>query len=279
MPRTSWSDGWPRPVQPLQASGPACPRVFSPARLERVTPRDPAAYGQIHAPVYDQIYDARFDAVPAVAALAAAAAGGTVLELGLGTGRLAIPLARAGVSVDGIEASDAMIARLRAQPGADRVGVLRADLRDFELPRHDYQVAVCAVSTLLMLDHSAQQACLNCVARHLLPGGRLFIEAFVPDPSRFDADGRRIEHRPAPAGAHTVTSRHDPTRRRIHIVHTLTDPHGHSAGYPVTLHYATAAELDAMAAAAGLSPAGRWHDWAGSPAHAHSNDPISMYLR
>lgn len=230
--------------------------------------------------MYDQIYGARFDAASAVAALAAAAAGGAVLELGLGTGRLAIPLARAGVCVDGIEASDAMIARMRARPGGDRVGVLRADLTDFDLPRHDYQVAVCAVSTLFILGHDAQQACLNCVVRHLHPGGRLFIEAFVPDPARFDAHDCRIEHRPASNGAaHTVTSRHDPSARRIHIVHTLTDPHGHSTDYPVTLHYATPVELDAMAAVAGLSPAGRWSDWTGSPADARSRDPISFYVR
>lgn len=94
----------------------------------------------------------------------------------------------------------------------------------------------------------------------------------MPDPARFGADDRRIEHRPASNGAaHTVTSRHDPSARRarpIHIVHTLTDPHGHSAD-----------ELDAMAAMAGLSPAGRWSDWTGSPADAHSRDPISLYVR
>lgn len=245
-----------------------------------MTARDPAAYGQAHAPAYDQIYDARFDAAPAVEALAAAAAGGAVLELGLGTGRLAIPLARAGAVVDGIEASDAMIARLRARPGADRVGVVQADLAHFDLPRHDYRVAVCAVSTLFILDHSAQQTCLNCVARHLQPGGRLFVEAFVPAPSRFDAEGLRVEHRPArTGGAHTVTSRHDASSRSIHIVHTLTDPRGHSVDYPVTLHYATPVELDAMAATAGLTPTGRWGDWTGAPADADSHDPISIYLR
>lgn len=117
-------------------------------------------------------------------ALAAAAAGGAVLELGLGTGRLAIPPARAGIGVDGIEASDAMIRRLRAQPGGGRIGVMQADLAAFDLPRHDYRVAVCAVSTLFMLDHDAQQTCLTAVTRHLRPGGRLFIDAFVPDPAR-----------------------------------------------------------------------------------------------
>lgn len=245
--------------------------------------RDPASYGQTHAPVYDRLYGARFDSATAsaVAALAAAAAGGTVLELGLGTGRLAIPLTRAGVAVDGLEASDAMIARLRAQPGADRVGVVQADLADFDLPRHDYRVAVCAVSTLFMLDHDTQQTCLNAVARHLCRGGRLFVEAFVPDPSRFDADGLSVKHRPdtATGGAHTVISHHDPSRRQIHVVHTLTDADGQSTEYPVTFCYATPVQLDAMAAAAGLDLAGRWGDWTGTPADVHSHDPISVYVR
>jgi 16S rRNA A1518/A1519 N6-dimethyltransferase RsmA/KsgA/DIM1 with predicted DNA glycosylase/AP lyase activity len=77
-----------------------------------------------------------------VDALARAAAGGPVMELGLGTGRLPLPLARHGVRVDGIEASPAMIARLRAQPGADSIGVFTADLAGFDLPRRDYAIAV-----------------------------------------------------------------------------------------------------------------------------------------
>lgn len=246
-----------------------------------MTTDDPAGYGETHAPVYDRIYAARFDPGPAVAALSAAAAGGAVLELGLGTGRLAIPLAQAGVQVDGIEASEAMIARLRAEPGADLVGVLQVDLAEFELPRHDYRVAVCAVSTLFMLDHDAQLTCLRAVARHLQPGGRLFVEAFVPDASRFDEHGCRVEQRPGSddGGAHTVTSRHDPAGRRIHIVHTLTDSDGGSADYPVTLHYRTPTELDEAAAGAGLRAAGRWADWTGAPADGSSRDPISVYVR
>lgn len=173
-----------------------------------------------------------------------------------------------------------MITRLQAQSGGEEVGVFRADLADFDLPRHDYRVAVCAVSTLFMLDHDAQQACLTCVARHLHPGGRLFIEAFVPDPSRFDAHGRRVEHRPAPpGGVHTVISHHHPDERRIHVVHTLTDARGDSSDFEVTFHYVTPAELDELAAAAGLSPVGRWADWSGTPAAAHSRDPISIYQR
>ncbi len=86
-----------------------------------------AAYGQRHAAVYDRIYGMRFAPAAAVDALATAG-DGPMLELGVGTGRLAIPPNQQGVLVDGIEASPAMIGRLRAQPSGDWIGVVQADL-------------------------------------------------------------------------------------------------------------------------------------------------------
>lgn len=245
-----------------------------------VSRQEPSGYGDRHAAVYDRIYGARFAPDAAVEALVRAAAGGRVLELGLGTGRLAIPLVARGVEVDGIEASGAMIAKLRMQPGGERVGVFRADLADFELPRRDYAVAVCAVSTLFMLtDRRAQRQCMACAARHLRPNGRLFIEAFRPDPARFDAAGGRTEIRRAGNGTrHVVRSRHDAAGQLVHISHLFSDAAG-SAEYDVTLHYATCEQLDAMAAAAALRLAERWHDWTGAPATEASNDPVSVYVR
>ncbi len=106
-------------------------------------------YGEAHATVYDRLYGQRFVPGDAVAALAAAAGpGGRILELGLGTGRLAIPLAARGVRVDGIEASASMIARLRAQPGGGQVGVFQQDLADFRIPGVRYDVAVCRTGLL-----------------------------------------------------------------------------------------------------------------------------------
>ena len=236
-------------------------------------------YGDTHAAVYDRLYGARFAPDAAVAALAAAAGpGGRLLELGLGTGRLAIPLLGRGVQVDGIEGSIAMIERLRLRPGGSQVGVFQVDLTEFDLLRRDYDVAVCAVSTLFMLPgRVAQQRCIASAARHLRPGGRLFIEAFRPDQDRYDADGHRVETRPAPdGGGHVVRSVHDPKRRCIDITHELSDASG-QASYHVTLHYATPDELDEMASAAGLRLSGRWHDWSATPATDASTDPISVY--
>ncbi|MEO9224282.1 MAG: class I SAM-dependent methyltransferase [Acidimicrobiales bacterium] len=237
-------------------------------------------YGDAHADVYERIYGARFTPDAAVDALSRAAGqGGRLLELGLGTGRLAIPLLECGVHVDGIEASAAMIARLRAQPGGDRVGVFQVDLAGFTLPSGAYDVAVCAVSTLFMLPgRAAQQRCIAAAAQHLRPGGRLFIEAFRPDASRFDASGKRVESRPDPAGSgHLVRSHHDAQRRCIQISHELTDTNGTSTAYEVTLHYLTPDEIDVLASCAGLRLVARWHDWSTQPAVESTPDPISVY--
>jgi SAM-dependent methyltransferase len=248
-------------------------------QLPRRAGQDPAAYGDRHAPVYDRIYGTRFAPETAVDVLAVAGRDGGVLELGAGTGRLAIPLAARGIAVDGIEASPAMIAQLRGRPGGDAVGVMTADLAGFDLPRKDYGAAVCAVSTLFMLPHAAQRSCIAAAARHLRPGGTLFIEAFRFDPQRFDARGQRIEHRHAGDRPHTVRSRHDPGRRSITITHVLGGQDGTAGDYRVTLHYSSLAELDAMARAAGLALSARWHDWTGTPLRPDSTDPVSAYRR
>ena len=233
-----------------------------------------ADYGDLHAAVYDRIYGHRFVPGAAVRALVTAADGGAVLELGAGTGRLAVPLVEAGVVVDGIEASPAMAAWLRAQPSGGGVGVLQVDLAGFVLARSDYAVAVCAVSTLFMLTHDAQLGCLRSSAVHLRPGGRLFVEAFRPDPARFDAHGRRVEDRSTPAGGHRVVrSVHDGVGRTVRVTHELAD-----GAYEVVLHYRTVAELDSIAALAVFRLVDRWHDWRGRPAQAVSTDPVSVHV-
>lgn len=240
-----------------------------------------AAYGEHHAAVYDRIYGSRFAPDNAVETLARLGRDGGVLELGVGTGRLAIPLAQRGVRVDGIEGSQAMVEQLRRQPGADRVGVIVADLADFALPYRRYAVAVCAVSTLFMLNPQAQRSCVAATARHLRPGGLMLIEAFAPDPTRFDAQGERTEHRDSERGTHTVRSHHDPQHQSISITHVLgpaaTGEGGGGGQYDVTLHYRSLTQLDRMAAAAGLTPVFRWDNWSGAAYRPNSRDPISGY--
>jgi SAM-dependent methyltransferase len=243
-----------------------------------VTSEAASAYGDAHAKVYDRIYGARFSPESAVAALAnAAGPGGRLLELGVGTGRLALPLARRGIRVEAIEASAAMIEQVRSQAGSELIDIFKTDMTEFSLPHTDFDVAVCAVSTLFMLEGpTAQASCIASAAHHLRLGGLLFIEAFRLDPDRFDKDGRRVERRLDPRGVHVVRSRHDAVRHCLHITHEFSDESGHTT-YSVSLHYTSNEEMDEMARSAGLRLRQRWHDWNGKPLSSTSPDPISVY--
>ena len=149
---------------------------------------DAATYGQRIADVYDERTNA---ARPGQVELLHELAGeGPVLELGIGTGRLALPLAARGVEVHGIDSSDAMVAKLREKPGGDRIPVTMGDFCDFDLAKR-FSLVFVAFNTLFALpDQEAQLNCFAAVSRHLLPAGRFLVEAFVPDLGRFDRGQR-----------------------------------------------------------------------------------------
>jgi SAM-dependent methyltransferase len=152
-------------------------------------PDDPAAYGEAIADVSD--------VEGTVAAVAELAAGGPVLELGIGTGRLAVPLAAAGVEVHGVDASPAMVERLRAKPGGASIPVTVGDFA-VVLPRVDggFAVAFAAYNTFLNLTSAGAQArCLALLADALRPGGHLLLETVVPadDPAGSGVSVRTVE--------------------------------------------------------------------------------------
>lgn len=237
---------------------------------------DPAAYGEAHAEVYDEIYRDAFPTEDAVRLLGRLAAGGGLLELGVGTGRLARPLAAAGVAVHGLDSSPAMLAALRAREGGPAVTTTLGDLTGFDLGAQ-FAVVVCAASTLFLLPTpQAQIAALACAARHLAAGGALVVETFVPQPDRF-TDGRRTELRRLDEDqAHLVLSSHDPLRQQVEVEHVLAGRRG-VRRYPVRLRYAWPAELDLMAQLAGLRLDRRWGGWRGEPLTAATGDQVSIY--
>ena len=145
-------------------------------------------FGERVAARYDESYADMFepgvvDAV--VEILAGLAGGGRALELGIGTGRIALPLARRGVEVHGIDLSRAMVARLRAKPGGEAIGVT---IGDFATARADrtFTVAYLLFNTIMNL--TTQVACFRNVAAHLEPGGCFVVEVMIPDLRRLPAE-------------------------------------------------------------------------------------------
>ena len=151
----------------------------------------PTSYGEAFADVYDDWYERVSDVGATVARVRALAGGGPVLELGVGTGRLALPLADAGVETWGVDASGAMLAHLRAKPGAERVRVVQADMAAPALVADGrFAVVFCAYNTFFNLHLPDDQAsCLAWSTTALAPEGRLAIEAFVPSEGASTPEG------------------------------------------------------------------------------------------
>lgn len=242
-------------------------------------PMPAATYGDLTADVYDDLYAGAFDTDGAVDTLEDLTGDGDLLDLGCGTGRLLVPLAERGVRVEGIEASPAMIDRLRARRGGHDIPVHQGDFADVAAAGR-YNVIVVAVSTLFMLaDQQAQLRCMANSAKRLAEGGSFIVEAFVPDSRRYDSSGRRTEIRHfSDERLHIVHSEHDPLGQRVRIEHILVEG-GRLRRYPATLRYAPPAELDLMAHAAGLAPLARWGGWRRQPFTATTTDHVTVYAR
>ena len=226
---------------------------------------------------YDVDHAAHFDPAAlelTVGVLADLARDGAALELGVGTGRVALPLSGRGVPVHGIDASPAMVARLREKPGADAVGVT---IGDFATTRIDgrFTLAYLVFNTIMNLTTQAEQvACFRNAATHLVPGGCFVIEVGIPDlqslprgetirpfvmtPERIDFDeydvavqGQRSHHYRVIDG-------------RIHT-------------YSLPFRYVWPAELDLMAQLVGLTLRDRWSDWDRRPFTSESRSHVSVW--
>lgn len=239
-----------------------------------------SSYGDAFADVYDEWYQGISDVDITVAALLELAGAGPVLELGVGTGRLAVPLAEAGADrelrVVGVDASRAMLARLAGRDPTGLVEVIEGDMVA-DLPDGPFSLVLVAYNTLFNLtEPGAHAACFEAVATRLALGGRLAIEAFVPwDP---------------PHRGHDVSVR-SLTADRVVLSISVHDPDGHTAEgqfvelteadgvrlRPWSIRYATPGELDRLAAAAGLELEHRWESFAGDPFTDGSERHVSIY--
>ncbi|MEP6658510.1 MAG: class I SAM-dependent methyltransferase [Acidimicrobiales bacterium] len=238
------------------------------------------AYGQAMADIYDEWFAAVSDVTATVKRIVGWLQNGPpgpVLELGIGTGRVALPLAAAGVDVFGVDASPAMLARLRAKPGGADLPVTLADMAGPE-PSGPFALVLVAYNTLFNLTTAeAQQQCISNAAARLMPGGRLVIEAFVPDPGAPASEEVTIRSAD-PEGVVVSVSRHHPATQTAdgeYVEVSATDV----IRRPWRILYATTDQLDTMATRAGLTKEGRWADWSDAPFSPDSNHHVTSFLQ
>lgn len=238
----------------------------------------PSTYGDRIAHVYDELYQNMFDNDATVTLLSGYARGGRALELGIGTGRIALPLAERGVEVVGVDASEAMIARLRSKPGGDRIRVAMGDFVDPPV-EGPFDLVYIPFNTLFALtSQDAQIDCFGNVARLLGEEGVFVLDAFVPDLQRFDAHQRFSVDAVEDGRVVIEATRHDPVTQTSvsnHIILTAAGTEMH----PVHVRYAWPSELDLMARLAGLRLQARWSSYRRDAFTAESRSHVSVYER
>jgi trans-aconitate methyltransferase len=232
-------------------------------------------YGEAFADIYDEWYSDISDVETCVAALTELSRGGPILELGVGTGRLALPLAAAGADVHGVDASPAMLDKLAAADPQGSVTVTEADFGS-QIPKGPFNMVFAAYNTLFnLVTAEAQQRCLQLVAGQLAPGGYFAVEAFVPSPeSSSPHRGVDVKH-VAESVVLNATIR-DPEAQTVRGQQIQLTNNGVRLR-PWQIRYLTPLQLDASCAEAGLELAARWGDWAGDPFDDHSTRHVSIY--
>ncbi|HXF57981.1 MAG TPA: class I SAM-dependent methyltransferase [Actinomycetota bacterium] len=237
----------------------------------------PATYGDRIADVFDRAF-VPDDARDAARFLAAVAGPGPALELGIGTGRVALPLQRLGVEVHGIEASERMLERLRAKRGGREVPVTVGDFTTARAPGHFSLVYVVFNTIFAPLTQEDQLRCFANVAGHLRPGGLFVVEAFVPDLARFDRGQRTEAFEVGVDRVRLDVVTHDPVEQLITGSHVVITEEGVKL-YPFRMRYAWPSELDLMARLAGLRLRKRYGGWRREPFTWASDRHVSVYER
>lgn len=243
-------------------------------------PYEPSTYGDRIADYYDDwvAHALPQDLDQTVDVLRDMAGAGPILELGIGTGRIALPLAESGIEVHGIDASERMVVELRKKPGGAEIPVRIGDFSSFDLGEHFSLVFVVFNTFFALLTEEAQKSCFRSVAAHLRNGGRFLLEVFVPDLSRFDR-GQRVSVRRVETDLVQIDAALlDEERQQINSQHIVITDSG-TRLLPVQLRFAWPEQLDQMAAEAGLVLENRWSSWNREPFSETSEFHISVYKK
>jgi SAM-dependent methyltransferase len=246
------------------------------SRMEFMDNYKEETYGERIAGIYDEWYGEYDNAI--IGILKECAQGGRALELGIGTGRIALPLRQSGVAVDGIDASEAMVAKLRGKPGGDKIPVTMGNFADVAVEGQYALIYILFNTFFALLTQEEQLRCFRNVARHLSPQGRFVVEAFVPDLSRYT---RRQTLQTVSTSENEVrldASLLDPATQLITSQHVVLSEQGIRL-YPVKIRYVWPAELDLMARLAGLQLKHRWGNWGKAAFSGDSGKHVSVYER
>lgn len=237
---------------------------------------DSSSYGDAFADVYDDWYRDISDIDATAACVASLARRGRVLELGVGTGRLALPLAARGCAVTGVDSSARMLQQLAANDPGGTVACVHGDMVD-DLPNGPFDVALAAYNTLFnLLDPARQAACFARVAEVLDPDGVMVVEGFVPQPHT----GSQVSVRTLAADRVVLSaSVHDATTQRAEGQFIEFTEAGGVRLRPWAIRYSTPGELDQMAERAGLALRERWSGFDRAPFTDDSPAHVSVYAR
>ena len=242
------------------------------------------SFGEDVAETYDDVQrfsktPSRCDRAAAVAFLEGLAGGGSALELAVGTGWIALPLADRGIRVDGVDISPAMVERLRAKPGGEQIPVTIGDFADVPVPGTYRLIFVVANTLFNLLTQDDQVRCFENVAAHLTDDGVFLIEAFRPDFLYRLRDDQYVNAEAIEVDEVRLdVARHDPVKQLLEESHVSLSRDGVRLN-PIVTRYAWPSELDLMARIAGLRLKERWGGWNREPFTSTSSNCVSVYGR
>lgn len=237
-------------------------------------------FGESVAATYDDSTGEEFDPAvieTTVGLLAELADGGPALELAIGTGRIALPLAARGLAVHGVDMSRAMVARLRAKPGGDAIGVT---IGDFATTRVEgagpFSLAYLVFNTISNLTtQDAQVDCFRTVADQLAPGGVFVVEVGVPELRSLPAGQSVVPFRVGDTS--WAYDRYDPATQAMSSNYVSVTADGRGSFWSVPFRYVWPSELDLMARLAGLRLRDRWENWTRAPFTSESGKHVSVW--
>ena len=234
----------------------------------------PETYGERISDIYDTFYpDVDSSTIDFIFDLAH---NGKVLELGIGTGRIALPLYKKGVNISGIDASPSMIKHLREKPDGKNIPVVFGDFSEVDISDRFDLIFIVFNTFYALTTQELQLKCIENVSTHLNDKGKFLIEAFVPDISRFDRSQTIRTTNISTDEIRIDASTHDLMNQTIFSQHIAFTEKGTKL-YPVKIRYVWPSELDLMAKLSGMKLLQRWGGWKKTPFNSQSGKHISVY--